>query len=340
MENCVVVGDTHLGLSKNSDSWCNITLRLFEEIHDTCVKRNIKNVIHVGDFFHERRSLNTLTQVYAFKIADLFDMSNINLYAIVGNHDCYYKNIIKPTSLQIFKKYPTIKIIDEIYPLTDDILLVPWNTPIPTKYNQQYVFGHFEIKGFQMNNRKECDKGVDPDIFKPYRRIFSGHFHMPSTKGNITYLGSPFQQTFNDVGNICGYYIFKEGELEFIQFRDCPSFIVIDTDVFFDKGVDRSDITGNIVKIKYKEDYGTTNNMKILDEIQMLLPFQLYTDFSQTKIEGVEGESEELDAPPSIIDHDDIIDEYIKKTEVPENINKKTLVGMIMKLKEEIEGGK
>jgi len=81
-----------------------------------------------------------------------------------------------------------------------------------------------------MNDYAECSNAMlNAEDFKKFKHVYSGHFHLPSTKGNITYLGSPFQHTFNDVGSIRGYYIFDDGKLEFIEFTNAPKFYIITT---------------------------------------------------------------------------------------------------------------
>ena len=49
--------------------------------------------------------------------------------------------------------------------------------------------------------------------------MFSGHFHKKSKKGNITYLGNPYQLYWNDEGETRGFHIFdtKTHEVEFIK---------------------------------------------------------------------------------------------------------------------------
>ena len=209
----LLVADTHLGIKQASEKYHNVVYNLFEEIINVCKERNISEVIHLGDFFHERKATNTKTLSVALKIAELFRLNSITLYIIVGNHDIYFKNSLDPTILETFKNNNNIKVISEVTKLSDDIVLCPWSL-LPTE--GKFLFGHFEITGFKMNSSYICENGIAPDGFNGYEHVYSGHFHMPSSKGNITYLGSAFPQTFHDIGSIHGYYIFDNGELEFI----------------------------------------------------------------------------------------------------------------------------
>ena len=116
----ILVTDSHLGINQSSDLYHDIVFRLFKEISECCATTGIRRVIHLGDFFHERKVLNTKTQHVAHKIADLFeDVALVDL--IVGNHDIYYKDNLVPTALEIFKNYQHIRIIDKTTEIEDDI---------------------------------------------------------------------------------------------------------------------------------------------------------------------------------------------------------------------------
>ena len=325
----LLVTDSHLGINKASDFYHEIVFSLFKEISHFCLKENIRTVIHLGDFFHDRKVLNTKTQNVAHRIAELFE--DINMWLVLGNHDVYYKDRLQPTTAELLKKYHTIKPIDEVTEISDNIVLCPWG--LMPKRHEGYLMGHFEIKGFKMNSAFICEFGTDPQDFRKennFKHIYSGHFHTPSTQGNITYLGSPYQQTFHDINSPRGYYVWEDGELEFIEFKKAPKFIIMGTD-----NIDPKLIKGNIVRLIFKEDEGSVKNQKIIDEAMAFNPIKLQVDFSQVKIEGSEEmRMEQVEA--SLLDHGQIIADYIEKSEFPTFVNKKTLLTMIEKLREEI----
>jgi len=324
MNEKIFITDTHLGLSKSSDLWHNVTLDLFAEVRDYCSKNNINTIIHLGDFFHDRKVLNTKTQEVAHLIVRMF--KGLNFYIIVGNHDTYYKNVLYPTSLEFLKTYPWIKIVDEVINV-DDLTLCPWGK-IPQEQGE-YCCGHFELRGFHMNNSYICEHGQDPSILKGFKHVYSGHFHTPSTQGNITYLGSAFPQTFHDVNSPRGFYSFKEGVLNFHEYKNSPKFIKCNSDNF-----ESFDIKNNIVKITFTKDYGSIENQKILDKIYSMEPLKIDQDFEQI----VSNNDMEMEASISELpEHKDIIQDFIEKTnKLSPNIKKKVLIQMIYKLMEEI----
>lgn len=327
----VILADIHLGINKSSDKYHEIAYNLFEEIIDVCNEKNIKNVIILGDFFHERKATNTKTLNIAHKIADIFEQSNVLMYIIIGNHDIYFKDSLIPTTLEIFKEYNQVKVIDKITEI-DNIVLCPWGL-MPITSSSEYCMGHFEINGFKMNSNYICDTGQEPNSFKDFKKTFSGHFHTPSSHGNITYLGSAFPQTFHDLGSKHGYYIFENGEMEFIEYTGAPKFVQYKTSEPISHDIATENLTGNIVKLIFTEDYGNVKNQQIIDEVYSYEPFKVKSDFSQAKIEGTE---EIQDASTiGLLDHREIIKEYIKKSDFPTHLKKKTILSMIDKLLEE-----
>jgi DNA repair exonuclease SbcCD nuclease subunit len=322
----LILCDTHLGVHKSSDIWHQTTIKLFETIVDECNRRNIDTIIHLGDWFDDRKSLNIKTMSVSTQIATM--LREFDVFIITGNHDTYYKTLLYPSSLDVFRKYHNFTIVDSVIN-TDDFIMAPWDclTEEILEKGGKNLLGHFEINTFSATNTFTYTKSLyNPSDFSNFELVLSGHFHIPSKKENIVYLGAPFHMTFNDTGSNRGYYIFDDGELEFIPFTEYPKFIVIDTE----KPVISEQITGNIVKIKFQKDYGTNKNNKIIEDIQALHPLQLHTDFSgismvEKNVVSTIDESESI----KLKDHRNIFHDYIDKVNPPEKIKKATLKKII-----------
>ena len=82
----------------------------------------------------------------------------------------------------------------------------------------EICMGHFEIQGFEMYRGHECHEGLTSNTFSKFDTVFSGHYHHRSTKGNITYLGTPYELTWQDFADQKGFHIFDvhTRELEFV----------------------------------------------------------------------------------------------------------------------------
>lgn len=329
VEKIVILTDTHLGVRKGHVAWHEATTLLFQRVRDFCVSNSIKKVIFLGDFFDTRKFINVLTLILGYNIVK--SLTDLEVYLILGNHDCFYKDKPKPSSLEIFKDLDNVKLIID-KPIEVDIgvrsILVPWNHPIPE--DNCVLFGHLSIIGFPMNNHKEAVKGLELTSLKGYRRIYSGHFHKTSRKDNVFYIGSPLQQTFHDEGEKTGFYVLSNGDVtEFIEFNEGPKFHTLHTEKEFTE----EQVKNNIVKLVYDKDYGTLKNNEILSKVEVLKPLMLETDFSISK-EYSEVTEEEIKT--TILGTEELIEEYIENLKkVPENINKKMLKNMFLRMLKE-----
>ncbi len=62
-------------------------------------------------------------------------------------------------------------------------------------------------------------EGLNPKLFDRFDMVFSGHYHHKSSRGNIHYLGNPYELTWQDYDDKRGFHIFdlKLHDLEFIE---------------------------------------------------------------------------------------------------------------------------
>jgi DNA repair exonuclease SbcCD nuclease subunit len=285
VEDIVIVTDTHLGVSKDSPIWHKVTIDLFKDILDTCLKKNIKRIIHLGDWFDNRKALGVRTLSTSLSIAQMIRESNVELEVVLGNHDMFYKNQVRPNSLEIFSLYDNVTIHEEVNQFMDGIFIVPWLSSIDDIGRSATLFGHFEINGFDFGNGRICNsKKLSKSRFKEFKQVISGHFHKPQVEDNITYVGAPFQTTFNDIEQIRGYNIYN-GELKFIEFTNSPKFKYLKSSDVLDENFDKRDITGNIVKIIYTKDHGNVDNDKVMNNVQIHKPLQLHTNLSKIIID-------------------------------------------------------
>lgn len=320
------VTDTHLGIYNDSDEWLNVVKDIFKNIKYVCKEEKIDTIIHGGDFFHNTRSINKKTIDYANYIVNDI-LSDIKIYAIVGNHDIFYKNRIKPNSLQIFENNEDVHIVDS--PINfQNILLMPWGFSIP-ETQSEYCFGHFEINGFQMNDSFTCNRGMKKSQFKNFKSVYSGHFHKKSTNSNITYLGSPYQQTFADEDNERGFYIWEDGELVFIKNSKSPEFIKVDAN-----NIDKDIIPNNIIKLMFDSAYDNNKTLETTEKVKLLKPFKLSIDLSKAIVQEEVEEVELTDT--NLLNTYEIFKKYIDNIKLPKGIKKQTLLKMSENLINEI----
>lgn len=333
----IFVTDTHLGVRKSSPVYLEVVYNLFVDICRKAKEEGIKELIHAGDFFDNRKHLTLNTIDYAEKIGSLLSETFENVFFILGNHDLFYKDQYFPTSHQLFTRYENIHII-HTPTVHDNILMIPWilegdDTSDLFKLKADYCIGHFDIIGAKMGLKTEAKEGRFSFLqFGKFKGVYSGHFHTPGTYGNVTYLGAPYHMTFND-GGPRGYYIFDDGDLEFVEWSGYPQFVHI---IARDDLYNECDIKGKMVKLVFQTDYGTLKNAEIVKTIQSLEPMRLFTsyDFGCNMTNDRMDETENLE----LKDAEGIHLEFVEKSEVPETLNKKTVLQMISTLYKELKG--
>tara|TARA_Y100000389_G_scaffold188296_1_gene210697 strand:- start:3894 stop:4955 length:1062 start_codon:yes stop_codon:yes gene_type:complete len=208
-----ILNDTHCGIRNSSDIFiANADAFYTNTFFPYLVENNIKHIIHLGDYYDNRkyinfRSLNCNRKHFLQPLREL----GITMDIIRGNHDTFFKNTGELNSLkELLGHYMNeINIIHEPMVQSYDgfrIGLVPWIDAENEKKSFNFISnakcdwlgGHFEILGCEMAQGIKSEHGLDRNIFKRFEKVLSGHFHTKSTKDNIEYLGSQLEFFWND----------------------------------------------------------------------------------------------------------------------------------------------
>jgi DNA repair exonuclease SbcCD nuclease subunit len=287
-----VFSDIHIGLGQDSTVWHECVIEFAQWVKSLYKSKNIKDIVIPGDIFHNRSeiSVNTLSVAKTF-----FEiLSEFNIYILVGNHDCYYKDRSDINSISLLNYWNNINIIDKnvvtIEYKDKKISFVPWATPLKDMPKSDICFGHFEINSFHMNAYKICEHGFDSeDLLTKSPFIISGHFHKKSfkkyTNGVVYYLGSPYQQNFGDCGEDRGVYTLNldDFELKFYENDKSPKHIKISIKKLIEGKIDanflKQNIPSNIVSLIIDENLSSEKILLISSKIQNLKPKSFRTDY-------------------------------------------------------------
>ena len=89
-----LITDTHFGARKANVAFHEYFKKFYDDIFFPTIKeRNIKNVIHLGDSFDNRKNVDFWALDWAKEVVyDRLAQYNTKVYTIVGNHDVYFKN--------------------------------------------------------------------------------------------------------------------------------------------------------------------------------------------------------------------------------------------------------
>ncbi len=230
-----LITDTHFGSKNFNKSVFKSQMDWFQnQFFPYLIEHKIKDVIHLGDFVHNRNTIDLIIlQDLKQNFFKWFEDNDIKLHIIVGNHDTQYKSTLEYN----FYKENTIEFKNVVVYEKDTILklgkykigMIPWivetKSWTPPK-GCDILCGHFEIKDFPMMKNIFSHEGYQYEIFKDYKYVFTGHYHTRSNKGNVHYIGTQYQLTWNDFDEDKGFAILKDNfEFEYIPNTYSPKFI-------------------------------------------------------------------------------------------------------------------
>ena len=257
-----LITDQHLDGRKGSLAFWNFFQKFYDEVFfPTLEKEKVSTIIDLGDTFDNRKSIdfNTFNRV---KENYFEKLQRYDVHMLLGNHCTYYKNTNRVNSPELLlNQYSNIRIYaspEHIKLGSKKFLMLPWiNTEnrddvlkLLETSDADNVCGHLEVNGFEVTPGMKFDHGgLEPSAFKNFKRVWSGHFHHRSKKGNIQYLGNPYQMFWNDYKDARGFHIY-DTETDKLKFIPNP-FEIFDKIFYNDKKEDynKQDVSG------YKDKY-------------------------------------------------------------------------------------
>ena len=228
-----LVTDTHFGARSDSLAFD----AYFAKFYDECFfpyleKEGIKTICHLGDIFDRRKyiNFNTLKSCKRYFFGKAQELG-IEIHMVPGNHDTYFKNTNDVNSPNLLLgEYNNIILYEEPTEIMLDrhkVLYLPWicgenydRTMAKIKEtNAKTCFGHFEFAGYDMLPGMPNLHGMDSNAFASFDLVVSGHFHHRHSRGNITYMGNPYEITWSDYNDPRGFAIFEtiDGSLEYFN---------------------------------------------------------------------------------------------------------------------------
>jgi DNA repair exonuclease SbcCD nuclease subunit len=334
-----ILGDTHFGMRNDSPIFHELYKNFYQNtLFPHLAKNNIKDIFQLGDLFDRRKYINfhTLEQVKTY-FFDALESQGITLHTLLGNHDVYWKNTLQVNSTSlVLGEYENVVVYDYPRVATFDGLnidVIPWICESNEEEVRQFIsrstsevcLGHFELIGFEMDKGNVCHEGFEPSMLSRYETVMTGHFHHPSSKGNIIYVGAPGEMTWADYKDQRGFYIYDTDtrELEFV-----PNPYTIFCKIFYNeeelnlsKATDESYMSqfkGKYVKVVVAKKTNTFLFETFMDNLIKAGPIDVSVveDFTDVTNSDIIGEVDQAD------DTTTILDKYIDGIEVDLDKNK------------------
>ena len=221
-----IITDTHYGARKGSKYLHDYFELFYSNVFFPYLEEHkIDTIIHMGDIFDSRKAIDLQSLEWSKRV--VFEpLKKYNVHALIGNHDCYYKNTNYVNSPELLlKDYENIKTYSKATEISLDklkILLLPWinsenydeTEKLIKKTKAKIAMGHLEVNGFKATRGHMMENGMDAKVFDKFEKVYSGHFHTRSNDGKIYYLGNPYEMFWNDVNDTRGFHIFDTETLE------------------------------------------------------------------------------------------------------------------------------
>jgi len=230
----LLITDQHFGVRNDHQAYINMYKKFYGEIVIPFIKAHgVTNIICLGDTFDKRKSINfmSLDEAKEMWFTPLSDLG-VKMDMLVGNHDIYYKNTLRINAPdELLSGYSNINVITSPTTLVYDglpILLLPWicdenHAEVLGKVastDAKVCMGHLELNGFEAHPGAVMTMGMDPNIFNKFEKVYTGHYHQKSNKGNVNYLGNPYQLYWNDYAQKRGFHVFDTDTLKTTFYRN------------------------------------------------------------------------------------------------------------------------
>ena len=333
-----IITDQHLDGRKGNLAFWNYFQKFYDEVFfPTLEKEGIRVVFDLGDTFDNRKSMdfNTFHRVRE----NYFErLKPYEVHMLLGNHCTYYKNTNRINSPELLlDQYENIKIYSEpkeILMGKKVFLMLPWIN----RENQEDVFGrletseadiccgHLELTGFEVTPGMKMDHGMDPQLFHRFKRVWSGHYHHKSKKGNVQYLGNPYQMYWNDYKDRRGFHIY-DTESDKLKFVANP-YEIFDKIFYDDTSVDYNKQDVSCYKDKYIK--------IVIEEKRDYQMFETLVDrlynvgVHDVKVVETLVEEDSADIEVSTKDTLTLLNEYIDEVEM--SVDKSDLKGLMRSL--------
>lgn len=281
----------------------------------------------LGDVFDNRNHINTI----AVKLLQqLLESVKVPICIILGNHDMRFKNVSSPNSLEVaFKNISNVTIIDKPT-IIDDYLLVPYihdknyNECIEAikSSDRKYCIGHFDIQNFEIVKGKSSYDGLKMSLFRSFKKVFSGHFHLRQEQSNILYVGSICQNTWTDFNNQKGFYSIENDDIIFHEGpKQIYKHLILETDKDDFELIDYEDCH---IKVFHNEKL-SNKQFKKIEELK--LKVRSYKIFDETNVL--------IEAQIDKVEFSDMLHEYMQQQDINDELKTK-IIDYLLMVNEEI----
>ena len=331
-----ILNDTHCGIRNSSEVFLNNAEEFYNKVFfPECEKQNIKQIVHLGDYYDHRKFVNFKALNHNRRIfLDQIRKRGMTMDIIPGNHDTFYKNTNELNSLKecLGHYMNEVHIIMEPTVMQYDSLrlgLVPWicqdNYDLCMNFikdcKADWLGAHLELNGFEMMRGLTNKHGMDPKLFSRFEMVLSGHYHCSSQKDNIWYLGSQMEFFWSDAHDPKYFHILDTETRKMEKIRNNNT--LFEKILYNDKEIDYNkfdkDLTNKFVKVVVMDKTDPFTFDRFIDNIQnqKIYELKIAENFNEFIGANVDDESMNFEDTAEIVDsYIDAVDTDLDKNKI------------------------
>jgi len=336
-----ILNDTHAGIRNSSDIFMEYQERFYSEIFfPYLLENNIKQILHLGDYYDNRKTVNFKALAHNRKIfLEKLRKYGITMDIIPGNHDVYYKNTNDLNALKELQGHymNEVNLILEPKEMEYDglkIAMIPWINSENEKTSLDFlrattasvVGAHLELVGFDMQRGMPCSQGMERSLFDRFEMVLTGHFHTKSSQGNIHYLGSQMEFFWNDAHEKKYFHVL---DTETRELTPVHNPLTIFEKVYYDHTKmntfkDLSYLDGKFVKLIVIDKGDPFTFERFVDRIQSqkIHELKIAEDFKQFLGENVDDSAVSVeDTEQMIFNYIDVVETSLDKNRIKKEIS-------------------
>lgn len=347
----LIFSDLHIHPHKRSTDRLDDCIEALDWIFKIAIAKKIKNIVFLGDLFHDRQKIDVLTYQKTFEVFENYLCNNeLNLYLLLGNHDLWHYQKMDVSSVNPLRKLPGIKVVNSpcaleisdgtedfffgFLPYTHDpiedlkVVEKDWKSKV-LKEQLKVLGGHISVDGAVWNIRHNTTSDVTiehdgdmvrvgPDIFKKWDRVFLGHYHAEQKlNSKVEYVGSPLQLSFGEAFQKKHVIIFdtNTNESQYIENEFSPKHFIIN-----EEELDKYPLEGNFVRLEV-EDIADRQ----MSEVRQRLVES--SKVSSLEIKQLPKKEEHIikDAKAILYKEEEMLEKYVEQANI-EGLDKATLI--------------
>jgi len=170
----------------------------------------------------------------------------------------------------------------------------------------EYMFAHLELNGFKVNDSYEMEHGYSHKELGHLKHVYTGHYHSPQTKDNVTFCGTPIPITMNEANESHGIYFLdlETGNIEFVEYSGVSVLSVKYTEL--ESVLEKIDPASTYIRVEFPDDL---EDETIITDVQNLLTELKISEFKiqytpsaiKTILDGVDTNVENVENIDAVV---------------------------------------